>query len=262
MRDAHDHSKRHPARLADLTFEEAAEVLASGAVAFLPAGATEAHGPHLPLDTDVLISEAAALRAAETLQREGVGALVLPALPYGVTDFAAGFAGTVSVPFEVVRDLARAVVEGALRTGFSAVVVLSAHFEPANLRALREGVDAAVANGARAVFVDVTRRPHPARLGDEFQSGACHAGRYETSLVMAAAPFLVQDERAYDLPPNPVSLSDAIRAGQQTFLEAGGPDAYFGAPAEATPAEGETLLNSLANIYVEAARALLDESDA
>ena len=43
-------------KLADLTYEEAAELI-EGAVAFLPAGATEAHGPHLPLSTDVIISE-------------------------------------------------------------------------------------------------------------------------------------------------------------------------------------------------------------
>jgi len=253
-------ARRHPARLAELTFEEAARVLDRGAIAFLPAGATEAHGPHLPLNTDVLISEAAALRAAETLMREGQEALVLPPLAYGVTDFAAGFAGTVSIPFEVARDLTAAVVEGALATGFSAVVVLSAHLEPANLRALREGVAAAVERGARAVFVDVTRRPHPQKLGAEFQSGACHAGRYETSLVMAAAPFLVHDEIAFGLEENPVSLSDAIRAGQQSFLEAGGPRAYFGAPAEATAAEGETLLTSLATIYVQAVRELLPKT--
>jgi len=251
--------RRHPARLFELTYEEASAVLERGAVALLPAGATEAHGPHLPLGTDVVISEAAALRAAELLIAEGHEALVLPPLAYGVTDFAQGFAGTVSIPFDAVRALVHGVVRGAMDTGFVAVVALSAHLEPDNLRAIREGVAQAVSEGAKAVFVDVTRRPHPAKLGAEFQSGACHAGRYETSLVMAATPFLVHEDLAVGLPENPTSLSEAIAAGRHSFREAGGDRAYFGAPAEASAAEGEALLSQLATIYLEAARALLAE---
>jgi len=125
--------------------------------------------------------------------------------------------------------------------------------------AIREGVAQAVSQGAKAVFVDVTRRPHPAKLGAEFQGGACHAGRYETSLVMAATPFLVHEDLAVGLPENPTSLSEAIAAGRHSFREAGGDRAYFGAPAEASAAEGEALLSQLATIYLEAARALLAE---
>lgn len=54
--------RRLPLKLAEMTFEEAAEAAAQGAIGLLPAGATEAHGPHLPLSTDVVISETAALR--------------------------------------------------------------------------------------------------------------------------------------------------------------------------------------------------------
>jgi len=74
------------------------------------------------------------------------------------------------------------------------------------------------------------------RLGDEFKSGACHAGSYETSLVLAASPFLVREEIATELDENPISLSRAIRDGKKTFLQAGGPQAYFGDPASATAA--------------------------
>lgn len=49
--------------------------IAAGAIAFLPTGATEAHGPHLPLATDVVISREAAKRAARLLRDEGLSAL-------------------------------------------------------------------------------------------------------------------------------------------------------------------------------------------
>jgi creatinine amidohydrolase len=54
------------------------------------------------------------------------------------------------------------------------------------------------------------------------------------------------------LAPNPASLSTAIRAGKATFAEAGGPRAYFGAPAEATADEGRATLEILGEILAEA----------
>ncbi|MCA9605699.1 MAG: creatininase family protein, partial [Myxococcales bacterium] len=92
-----------------------------------------------------------------------------------------------------------------------------------------------------------------------FKSGACHAGSYETSLVLAVEPFLVRDEVAATLEPNPASLSVAIREGKGSFLEAGGPRAYFGYPADASATEGESLYHELAAIFAAAGRELLDE---
>lgn len=243
--------------LADLTFEEARDVLAQGCVALLPTGATEAHGPHLPLSTDVVISREAAKRAARQLRDEGKGALVLPPLAYAVTEYASEFPGTISLPLETATALVRDVILGAMRTGFRAVVICNAHLEPDNLAALKGGMEAAVAKGARVAFPDVTRKPHALRLGEEFKSGACHAGSYETSLVLAAQPGLVKTERAKTLAANPSSLSRAIRDGKKTFLEAGGPEAYFGAPADASAKEGAALYRELADVFATAAKELL-----
>ncbi|MCB9602247.1 MAG: creatininase family protein [Sandaracinus sp.] len=242
-------------QLDELTFEEARQM--AGAVALLPAGATEAHGPHLPLGTDVVISKTAALRACRLLRADGIPSVVLPPLAYAVTEFAAGFDGTLSIPIETARALVRDVVLATHRAGFAGVVICNAHLEPGNLQALREGLDEALAKGAKGVFPDVTRKPHALRLGDEFKSGACHAGRYETSLVLAADPFLVRRDVQAELAPNPSSLSVAIREGKQSFEDAGGPQAYFGWPADATAAEGDALYGELADIFAEAARSLV-----
>ena len=244
-------------KLAEMTFEDAQAVLECGAAAFLPTGACEAHGPHLPLITDVIIAEAAAERAAFALHQEGRGAAVLPPLAYGVTEYAQGFGGTISIGADTMRCVVRDVIRGALRAGFRAVVVCNAHLEPANVEALEAAVEECTKAGERAVFPDVTRKPHALRLGDEFKSGACHAGDYETSLVMASAPFLVRAELASTLAANPTSLSRAIRAGKKTFREAGGPRAYFGDPAAATAAHGDELYRELTDIFAAAARELL-----
>ncbi len=249
--------RRLPIELAEMTYEEAARVAEAGAVAFLPAGATEAHGPHLPLATDVIIAREAAVRAARAMRAEGQEAVVLPPLAYAVTEFASDFGGTISLPLETATAFARDVLLGATRAGFEAVVVCNAHLEPGNLRALKDAVGQANERGARAAFPDITRKPHALELGDEFKSGACHAGSYETSLVLAADPFQVLGELTEQLEPNPASLSVAIREGKSSFLEAGGPRAYFGNPAAASVSEGEERYRALASIFVGAARELL-----
>jgi creatinine amidohydrolase len=110
----------------------------------------------------------------------------------------------------------------------------------------------------RVAFPDLTRKPWALRLGEEFRSGACHAGRFETSIVLAARPELVRDTRR-SLPANPVSLSDAIRAGIGNFHDAGGPRAYFGEPAQASVKEGRELIDALGAILEEAALPLLTD---
>ena len=93
---------------------------------------------------------------------------------------------------------------------------------------------------ARFVCPDLTRREHAARLTDEFRSGACHAGRYEGSVVMATRPDLVRGAIQRSLAPVPASLAQAIRDGRTTFEQAGGARAYFGWPAAATAEESST----------------------
>jgi len=251
-----------PRDLGELSYEEAQTLREAGAVALLPIGATEAHGPHLPLSTDVIISQAAAKAAVTQLRAEGVSSAILPPIAYAVTEFAADFAGTISISKETAIALMRDVMLGAKRAGFRAVVACNAHLEPGNLEAIAEAVEQANEGGMPAAFPNVTRKPHALRLGEEFKSGACHAGSYETSLVMAAKPFLVKRELALGLEPNPSSLSVAIREGKGSFDEAGGPRAYFGYPAEASEAEGHRLNAALADIFASEARALLASMEA
>src|SRR5574341_743744 len=84
----------------DLTTERLKEMLErpEPCVVLVPVGSVEPHGPHLPLGTDTLISEAAAARAVPLLAKKGVVALIAPPIAYGVTRYAEGFAGAVSVP--------------------------------------------------------------------------------------------------------------------------------------------------------------------
>ncbi len=133
------------------------------------------------------------------------------------------------------------------------LALANAHFDPAHLGSLYAARDTVRTAGKIAVvFPDVTRRPWASRLTDEFKSGACHAGRYEGSIVLARHPELVRREEMAALPPHPVSLAAAIREGKKTFGEAGGADAYFGDPASASAEEGEETIAVLGSMLEEA----------
>ena len=221
---------------------------ASGrAVALLPVGSTEPHGPHLPLLTDVLISEETARRAAQRLAAHGVTALVLPPIAYSVTDFSKGFAGAIGLTRATTQSLVEEVSRSCLAQGFAAVCLVNSHLEPEHLSALREAAArVSTEMGRPVVFPDKTQRRWAATLTEEFRSGACHAGRYETSLVLASRPELVDEASRAGLPPNPVSIGRKIKEGAKSFLEAGGNQAYFGDPAAASPEEGESSFEALA----------------
>jgi creatinine amidohydrolase len=238
--------------LASLTWEEAGSRL-SGAVAILPVGATEAHGPHLPLGTDVVIAEAMARAAADLLEARHRPAIVLPSLAYGPARYAAGFAGTISLRPATLTALVLDVARSLGAHGVRALAIANAHLDPDHLTALRAAAEEGPHSGLPPiVFPDLTRRPWGSRLTEEFRSGACHAGRFEGSVVLAERPELVREAVRAALPPNPVSLSEAIRAGAGTFEEAGGPRAYFGDPAAATPEEGRETVGILGGIVADA----------
>lgn len=242
-----------PLRLAEMTWEEARDLPRARLVALLPVGATEAHGPHLPLGTDGIIAGAMAEAGARRLAAAGYQPLLLPALEYTAAPFAAAFPGTVSVRPETVTALVVDLARSLAGHGVPVLALANAHLDPAHVASLHAAVERIRAEGLlRPVFPDVTRKPWALRLTEEFRSGACHAGRYEGSIVLAARPDLVREEARRVLPPNPASLSRAIREGKCTFEEAGGPRAYFGDPAAATREEGVETLEVLGAILAEA----------
>jgi creatinine amidohydrolase len=241
-------------QFAELTWEDVRDLDRPRVVVVLPVGAMEAHGPHLPLATDVVIAQAMARACAQELSEGGRTVLVLPPLWATRAGFAEDFPGTVSVGAETVTALIREVAASLAGQGFTCLAIANAHLDPGHLDSLRAAAEPV--GGLRVAFADLTRRAAAQRLTEEFRTGACHAGRFEGSVVLAEAPALVRRDVAAALEPNPASLSDAIRGGVTSFQEAGGDRAYFGWPAEATAHEGRETVAVLGSILADAVRAL------
>ena len=209
------------------------------AVHVLPLGAVEPHGPHAPLVTDTLISLGICHRAAERLEGE-IPVLVLPPVHYGVTRYADAFPGTVSISEDTLRSLVTEIADSV-----GTLVLVNSHFEPEQVETLRS---------TGLPLLDLTRRAKAERLTEEFRSGSCHAGRYETSLVLADRPELVHADRLSTLEERHVDMPAAIDAGQTDFIAMGMEQAYCGAPAEATADEGRETFETLTDMLVELLR--------
>jgi creatinine amidohydrolase len=161
-------------------------------------------------------------------------------MPYGVTRYGSAFPGAVSISEDTLRSLLTEIAESV-----GSLVLVNSHFEPEQVQTLR-------ATGLP--LLDLTRRKQAERLTDEFRSGSCHAGRYETSLVLADRPDLVHADRMQALEERHVEMPAAIAAGQTDFLAMGMDQAYSGAPAEASADEGRETFETLTDMLVELIR--------
>jgi mycofactocin system creatininase family protein len=189
----------------------------------VPLGSTEQHGPHLPISTDTDVAVAVAHRAAAV--RPDV--VVAPALPYGSSGEHAGFPGTLSIGQGALEHVVVELVRSA--DAFGSVVLVSGH--GGNAEPLARAARTLQAEGRRVTswiprgYVDA------------------HAGRTETSLMLALHPELVRAEAAVAGDVRPIAdLLPELRAGG---VQAVAPNGVLGDPAGASAAEGEAVLGAL-----------------
>jgi creatinine amidohydrolase/Fe(II)-dependent formamide hydrolase-like protein len=239
-----------------------AAALADDPTILFPIGATEAHGPHLSNDADVVIAEGVARRAAELIAADGPTVLVLPALAFGVCRAARPFPGTLGIDPELLRDLVVSICREVVQYGGKWFCWNVHHWDPPHLAALDEAI-AVVRSWEDVRCVSFDRRSlDDAEVNRRFAEGAGsgirHGGRTETGMVLADRPEHVRAEVLATLEPVWIDLMEQFRAGATNFREAGGKDAYFGDPAGATGEEGMSLLEYLAAGVAGLARQVRD----
>lgn len=242
----------------DMTSDEIGLAAGSGALALIPIGSIEAHGPHLPVATDTLVAEEVVQQVAVQLEEAGIACVIAPTIPFSVADSARGFAGTVSIRGETLEALLLDVARGLNEAGFQRAAILCFHLEPANAESINratETIRQEVGLQIEEVFVNKSNHWLP-RLRGILQTKLrqdLHGGEMETSLMLALDPDLVR-ENWRSLPATEVDLIATAAAGK-TFKEVG--PGYFGAPALSTPEKGKLILSLLVTATAQAVRELV-----
>jgi creatinine amidohydrolase len=244
----------HRYLFADLNWKDLAGLIGHERfLVLLPVGATESHGPHAPLATDVLISTEVCQRSAVKLHNRSCEAYILPPLCYAVAETAREFPGTISISAELDSAIVAGICLSLVRQGIAKICIFNSHFEPSHVKAMYDALEKIYADtGVRVLFVDVTRKKYSSRLPDAYRKAETHADRYETSMIMRIDPDLVNEERRITLPYVPMNLADKLfKERLDSFRAFGMAEAYCGDPASASAAEGETLLELLSDFVVE-----------
>jgi creatinine amidohydrolase len=217
-------------RLDTLAWPSVASV-AGHSLLVIPLGSTEQHGPHLPCSTDTDI--AVALVDGLAARRDDV--VVAPALAYGSAGEHAGFAGTLSLGAPAFEQAVLELVRSA--DAFGGVVLVNAH--GGNAEPLAAALRTLHHEGRRVLAWSPSVR-----------GGDAHAGRVETSMLLALRPDAVVLERAEAGDVRPLAaVLPALRAGGVASVS---PNGVLGDPTGGSAAEGAALLHALVGDLVTA----------
>jgi creatinine amidohydrolase len=210
-----------PTDLGERVWTEAA----MGGLLAVPLGSLEQHGPHLPLDTDSRI----ALELVRRLAALRPGVVIAPTVPYGSSGEHESFPGTISIGQEALELMLIELVRSATRT-FPHIVLVSGH--GGNAAPMQRAVRRMRSEG-RSVLGWA-----PAIAGADG-----HAGRTETSIMLALAPANVRlaDAQAGNTAPLHTLMPELVRSSVRAVSSNG----VLGDPAGAGAAEGAELIDRL-----------------
>lgn len=223
-----------PVRLEHLAWPQIRELQRAGAeTLLLPVGATEQHGPHLPINTDTVIATAACDYASA---RTGVP--VLPAINYTVSiGHTEKWPGTFSLFHETFIHSAREIAAWAVATGWKRLLFVNSHF--GNDASLRVAVDRLRFDfvGRLQVATRNTFNLTPS-IWQYFISDAAdlHANKAETDLMLYLAP---EDVRMAEVEDDPDRTTDTVFSYLVAHTSRNG---VTGSPSEGTAAQGRKLI--------------------
>ncbi len=225
-------------RIAELPWPEIrAHVQAGRRTIVVAFGATEQHGPHLPLATDTLLGDELARRVAERLD-----ALIAPTVPIGCSAHHLAFAGTLSLTDETFAAVVRDLVDSFARPGFERAVLLPSH--GGNYAPLQKAVETLPEHAAMRVdaLTDlgtlVMLPLHGAEEEDiPLGEGGLHAGEWETSLLLASHPQAVHMDKAE--PGFVGNPEEALSAVFDSGVDAISANGVIGDPRRSHPQRGE-----------------------
>jgi creatinine amidohydrolase len=211
------------------------EGLSKSRTVIVPLGAVEEHGPHLPMNTDILHAYCIAKKASET-----VDVFVAPPLYFGVCRSTAPFPGTIDIRPETLEMLIIDVVSALYRHGLRRFILYSGHAGMNHRASMLNASEELLEMFDDIVVSSITDGD---LVDQEFfglveTTGDSHAGEIETSLVMSIAPELVGDPPEADAPAFPRSM---VVRDTRTYWKSG----VWGDPRRATKEKGDQMMEIL-----------------
>lgn len=229
----------------ELTMPEFSAGLTATRTVLIPVGATEEHGPHLPLGTDTF--QAADVCRLLAAQRR---IFVAPAIPYGVCRSTGDHPGTLSLTTETLKALIADLVRSCYRQGLRQVVILSGHAGGTHNAALLDAGEALLRELPELRIAVVAEYALVSQVGQGLivTPGDCHAGEIETSRMLATRPELVKGSAPAEQSAFPAFI--LVRDKQRYW-----PGGVGGDPAQASADKGR----ELEALVVAALGRLIDE---
>jgi creatinine amidohydrolase len=179
-------------------------------IAVLPLAATEQHGPHLPLGTDVMIAQAYLERVRE-LMPDTLPATFLPLQPVGISTEHIGYPGTLTLPTDVALKSWMALGESVVRAGIRKLVMVTSHGGNSAAMTL-VAQDLRAQYGLLAVTTGWSRFGVPEGLfsAAELRHGI-HGGAVETSIMLARYTQHVRLDAIADFRPASIAVEKEFR---------------------------------------------------
>ncbi len=227
-----------------MTQMEIGESIKNGMGVIVPTGATEAHGPHMPTDTDTHQSEYIAIKLAER-----INALVAPPIAYGVSMTFENFPGTISLTIPTYQKMLFEIGAALIKQGFNHLILLNGNRPSgtANDQVARFLVDELDKDydfkvSAVSYWEPAADKIHAIRKS--VVGGMGHAGELETSFQLATRPNLVKMEKLKGAKYGPVpwdlvAPTNPTRTYTRRPRPQAGHAAIFGDPTKATKEMGE-----------------------
>src|SRR5580693_6488350 len=226
-------------------------------IAVLPLAATEQHGPHLPVGTDVMIAQSYLARVRELLSA-ALPATFLPLQPVGISTEHIGYPGTLTLPTETALKTWMALGESVARAGLRKLVMVTSHGGNSAAMSL-VAQDLRAQHGLLAVTTAWSRFGAPQGLFsvEELRHGV-HGGAVETSIMLARYPHAVRQDAIANFHPADIAMEKDYRwlaahrpapfAWQTQDLH---PSGAAGDAAQASAEKGHLLLDHGATAFCE-----------
>lgn len=226
-------------------------------LAFLPVSPMEAHGPHLPLSSDVLTACQMSDDAARKLQAQGIESLIASPINYCLADVANCFPGTTTIRTETLTAIIEDVCTSLVGRGFKKIVLISGHAEPRSIDAIVQGAENVKKKypDFKFLFSEWFTKGLPLTyhvLRGEHPEWDIHAGEIESSQIMYIRPEWVDEEAMRTLEVNNAAehFVEKLEAGADNFVDLGAPNTYFGDPAKSTAETGRKIFDIVSDFIV------------